>query len=199
MSRAVVRGSWRGTRRWCAECVPADSRPGHGSGGGLRGVGPGTGGAVEQPGCVVRLGSTGRLAAFTGAVEQGLFAPLTVFVNVEPEVLDSAPLEDLVAVANDAPGEVRVVVEMTERALVARPAELLRTVERVRDLGWGVALDDVGAEPASLAFMPLLRPDEVKLDLRLVQDRPGCSYGCQGVIVPLSARMCGIPRGRCSA
>jgi hypothetical protein len=25
----------------------------------------------------------------------------------------------------------------------------------------------------SLAFMPLLRPDVVKLDLRLVQDRPG--------------------------
>jgi diguanylate cyclase (GGDEF)-like protein/PAS domain S-box-containing protein len=54
-----------------------------------------------------------------------------------------------------------------------RPADLLRTVERVRALGWGVALDDVGAEVLSLAFMPLLRPDVVKLDLRLVQDRPG--------------------------
>jgi EAL domain-containing protein (putative c-di-GMP-specific phosphodiesterase class I) len=36
-----------------------------------------------------------------------------------------------------------------------------------------VALDDVGADPLSLAFMPLLRPDAVKLDLRLVQQRPG--------------------------
>ena len=72
-----------------------------------------------------------------------------------------------------APGELRVVLEITERALGARPAELLRTVERVRALGWGVALDDVGAETMSLAFMPLLRPDVVKLDLRLVQERPG--------------------------
>jgi PAS domain S-box-containing protein len=36
-----------------------------------------------------------------------------------------------------------------------------------------VALDDVGTDVLSLAFMPLLRPDVVKLDLRLVQDRPG--------------------------
>jgi EAL domain-containing protein (putative c-di-GMP-specific phosphodiesterase class I) len=66
-----------------------------------------------------------------------------------------------------------VVLEITERALATRPAELLRTVERVRSVGWGVAVDDVGAEAMSLAFMPLLRPDVVKLDLRLVQERPG--------------------------
>ena len=53
-----------------------------------------------------------------------------------------------------------------------RPAELLRTVERVRSRGWRIALDDVGADDMSLAFMPLLRPEVVKLDLRLVRDRP---------------------------
>src|SRR3712207_1593397 len=72
-----------------------------------------------------------------------------------------------------APGGLRVDIEITERALATRPAELLRTVERVRSVGWGVAVDDVGAEAMSLAFMPLLRPDGIKLDLRLVQERPG--------------------------
>ncbi|MEP7090347.1 MAG: diguanylate cyclase, partial [Nocardioidaceae bacterium] len=99
-------------------------------------------------------------------------SPHTVFVNVEPEVLDGAPLTDLLAIADSAPGELRIVLEITERALAARPAELLRTVERVRDIGWGVALDDVGADSASLAFMALLEPDVVKLDLSLVQNRP---------------------------
>jgi diguanylate cyclase (GGDEF)-like protein/PAS domain S-box-containing protein len=94
-------------------------------------------------------------------------------VNVEPEVLDTAPLDDLLAIAAGAPGELRLVLEITERALAARPAELLRTVERVRALGWGVAVDDVGADSMSLAFLPLLAPDVVKLDLRLVQERPG--------------------------
>ncbi|RYZ25283.1 MAG: EAL domain-containing protein, partial [Propionibacteriaceae bacterium] len=82
-------------------------------------------------------------------------------------------LSDLLALADGAPGDLRVVVEITERALAARPAELLRTVARIREIGWGVALDDVGADAMSLAFMPLLRPDVVKLDLRLVQDALG--------------------------
>ena len=90
-----------------------------------------------------------RRAAFTGAVEHGLLAPLTLFVNVEPEVLDTAPLDDLQAIAEAAPGELRVVLEITERALATRPADLLRTVERVRALqgtlrtaGQGLVGDD---------------------------------------------------------
>ena len=50
-----------------------------------------------------------------------------------------------------------------------RPAELLAAVERLRARGWGVALDDVGADHRSLALMPFVRPDVIKLDLRLVQ------------------------------
>ncbi|MBN1092607.1 diguanylate cyclase [Blastococcus sp. TML/M2B] len=129
--------------------------------------------AARAAGRLAELDELCRAAAFRGAVEQGLLAPLTVFVNVEPEVLDSAPLDDLLAIAERAPRDLRVVLEITERALAARPAELLRTVERVRSLGWGVAVDDVGADSMSLAFLPLLSPDVIKLDLRLVQDRPG--------------------------
>ena len=99
-------------------------------------------------------------------------SPLRLFVNVEPEVLETGADRLFPDIAAAAPDGLQVVLEITERSLFARPAELLRTVERVRDLGWGVALDDVGAETASLALMPLLRPDIVKLDLSLVQQRP---------------------------
>ena len=128
--------------------------------------------AARAAGRLAELDEICRAAAFRGAVTQGLLSPLTVFVNVEPEVLDTAPLDDLLAIADSAPGDLRLVIEITERALAARPAELLRTVERVRALGWGVAVDDVGADSMSLAFLPLLAPDVVKLDLRLVQERP---------------------------
>ena len=57
-------------------------------------------------------------------------------------------MEELVALADDVPDGLRVVLEITERALASRPADLLRTVDRVRAAGWGVALDDVGAETA---------------------------------------------------
>ncbi|WP_104529966.1 EAL domain-containing protein [Blastococcus saxobsidens] len=129
--------------------------------------------AAREAGLLAELDEACRIAAFEGATRHGVLAPLALFVNVEPEVLDTAPLDELLAIAEAAPGTLRVVLEITERALAARPAELLRTVARVRELGWGIALDDVGADPMSLAFMPLLRPDVVKLDLRLVQERPG--------------------------
>ena len=129
--------------------------------------------AAREIGSLAELDEACRAAAFRGAAQQRLLSPLTVFVNVEPEVLETAPVEELLAIAAAAPGELRIVMEITERALASRPAELLQTVQRVRDLGWAVALDDVGADAASLAFMPFVRPDVVKLDLALVQDRPG--------------------------
>ncbi|WP_308123632.1 sensor domain-containing phosphodiesterase [Modestobacter marinus] len=129
--------------------------------------------AARAAGCLPELDQACRSAALRGAVAAGLLAPLTVFVNVEPDALDEAPLAALFPGVDELPGDLRVVLEITERALAARPAELLRTVARVRERGWAVALDDVGAEQLSLAFMPLLRPDVVKLDLRLVQERPG--------------------------
>ena len=91
--------------------------------------------AARGAGLLAELDAACRAAAFAGASEQRLLAPLTLFVNVEPEVLDTAPVEDLLAIADAAPGELRIVLEITERALAARPAELLRAVERVRDLG----------------------------------------------------------------
>jgi PAS domain S-box-containing protein len=129
--------------------------------------------AARAAGCLAELDQACRAAALRGALDAGLVAPLTVFVNVEPEVLDEEPLAELFDRAGALPGNLRVVLEITERALAARPAELLRTVERVRGFGWAIALDDVGADSASLAFMPLLRPDVIKLDLSLVQARPG--------------------------
>ena len=111
------------------------------------------------------------LAASLRAAHARCTSRAMVFVNVEPEVLDFTSIGDLARVADRTPG-VRVVLEVTERAVAARPAELLSTVARVRELGWGIALDDVGAESASLAFMSLLLPDVVKLDLELVQRTP---------------------------
>ena len=94
-----------------------------------------------------------------------------LFVNVEPEVAAQPP-EEISALLASVQGKLRVMVELTERALTERPAELLALVRDVRSRGWGIALDDVGADPRSLALMTLLDPDVIKLDLSLVQQRP---------------------------
>ena len=128
--------------------------------------------AARAEGCLAELDAACRAQAFRSAIARHLVEPLTVFANVEPEVLDAASGSELEQIARAAPSELRVVFEITERAIAARPAELLRTVAHIRSQGWAVALDDVGADPSSLAFMSLLRPEVVKLDLRLIQQRP---------------------------
>jgi EAL domain-containing protein (putative c-di-GMP-specific phosphodiesterase class I) len=129
-------------------------------------------GTARATGRLAELDWVCRAAAVRGAMEAGLKSPFTLFCNMEPEAIDSPPPFDLRDVWERAKEEVRVMTEITERAMTLRPAELLSTAGGIRDAGWGIALDDVGAEPASLALMPFLDPDVIKLDLRLIQDTP---------------------------
>jgi hypothetical protein len=52
--------------------------------------------------------------------------------------------------------------------LACTAARVLAAAQRVRAAGCAIALDDVGVEPESLAFIPLLRPEVVNLDLLLL-------------------------------
>ena len=93
---------------------------------------------------------------------------VTLFVNVEPSTL-TRHLDVLLDELRGRAENVQVVVEITERALAADLAGVLAGAERLRAAGCAIALDDVGAEPESLAFIPLLRPEVVKLDLLLLR------------------------------
>ncbi len=133
--------------------------------------------AAREAGRTAELDWRCRGAALGGALAAELRSTLTLFVNVEPDTTaESLPfgLEDVVAQAERS---LRVVVEVTEAAVVERPAELLEVIDWARDRSWGVALDDLGANPDSLAMMPFLEPDVIKLDLRLVQEQPSPAVG----------------------
>jgi diguanylate cyclase (GGDEF)-like protein/PAS domain S-box-containing protein len=91
-----------------------------------------------------------------------------VFVNVEPGIGTNLSMSDeLIAVLRRLPFQ--TVVELTERALTHQPARLLRYGDSVRARGNLIAIDDLGADPHSLALVPLIKPDILKLDLALVQ------------------------------
>ncbi|MBY4403448.1 EAL domain-containing protein [Rhodococcus fascians] len=115
-----------------------------------------------------------RLSALSGAVEAGFPEGLALFVNAEPTALDAPPPRECLPLMAEA-SRLSIIVEITERDLMGDPAGLLRAVEHARDLGWRVALDDVGADSSSLALIPLLRPDVIKLDMSLVQGRSSCA------------------------
>lgn len=123
---------------------------------------------AERDGLLGALDRAAQAAAVRGAIASQLPRSLPLFVNVEPSTLDRGALEELASVGKGELARLRIVVEITERALAARPAELLWTAAWIRDQGWAIALDDVGAEAASLALMPSLRPEIIKLDLTLI-------------------------------
>jgi EAL domain-containing protein (putative c-di-GMP-specific phosphodiesterase class I) len=121
--------------------------------------------AARTEGRLAELDAACQRAAIAGACTYTVKTPLTLFVNAEPDETGFGPLPELER-------GMRGVVELTERTLTNRLAELLPAVQRARADGWGIALDDVGADTRSLALMPVLRPDVIKLDLRLVQEQP---------------------------
>jgi hypothetical protein len=95
-----------------------------------------------------------------------------LFLNVEPAALATPAPAGAELVVAAARRDLRVMLELTERALTMHPAELLQLVGWARQCGWSIALDDVGAAPESLALLPFLAPDVIKLDVSLVTRRP---------------------------
>jgi EAL domain-containing protein (putative c-di-GMP-specific phosphodiesterase class I)/DICT domain-containing protein len=112
-----------------------------------------------------------RAAAIHGAAAASLDAQVALFINVEP-ASNRIPVPDdfAEAVATARAGRWPIIAEITERAIAGDPDGLLTTVDGLRRRNRHVALDDVGADPASQAIMPLLRPDVIKLDRAIIAD-----------------------------
>ena len=122
--------------------------------------------AARGAGRLTELDWQCRDAAVTRARHAGVRMPLSLLINAEPETL-LASREDASRWGRYA--DLRCFLELTERALAADPGRLVAAVDQVRAQDWGVALDDVGVQPASLALLPLIDPDVIKLDASLLR------------------------------
>jgi EAL domain-containing protein (putative c-di-GMP-specific phosphodiesterase class I)/DICT domain-containing protein len=125
-----------------------------------------------QAGRAVELDWICRAAALRAAMNAALPPNFTLFVNAEPASLRTPCPPDLLETIRTGTNQFNIVVELTERYLADDPAAVLDAVATARTQGLGIAIDDIGAEPASLAMMPLVHPDIIKLDLSLIQGRP---------------------------
>jgi EAL domain-containing protein (putative c-di-GMP-specific phosphodiesterase class I) len=113
-----------------------------------------------------------RWAAMRAVLDHPVPAEIRIFLNVEPAAMDAPCPVDLITDYAAAVTRFLFVVEVTERSLTDDPGELLAAVQRIHDVPAAVAIDDVGADADSLALMPLVAPEVIKLDLRLIQARP---------------------------
>jgi len=117
-----------------------------------------------------RLGEL-ELAAKQLALDLDLDETLPLFINLEPALLsDASWFDKLVAVWRSSGSRRRVVVELTERAVMEHPGRLLDAVAACRAVGWQIALDDVGSRSESLAALRWIEPDVVKLDMSLIRN-----------------------------
>ncbi|WP_445149527.1 diguanylate cyclase domain-containing protein [Baekduia sp. Peel2402] len=128
--------------------------------------------AATAAGRIAELDWLCRAVAVQAAFDARLGRTATLFLNCEPLAIGTPCPEEHRAVWERAERELDLVLEITERAVTDRPAELVRTIGEHRANGRGIALDDLGADVRSLALLPLVAPDVIKLDLSLVQDRP---------------------------
>jgi len=93
---------------------------------------------------------------------------VTMFVNLHPQDLVDAELVDPAApLTKLAP---RVVLEITERASLTSSPELAARLGRLRELGFRLAVDDIGAGYSGLTSFTELTPEIVKIDMSLVRD-----------------------------
>jgi EAL domain-containing protein (putative c-di-GMP-specific phosphodiesterase class I) len=92
----------------------------------------------------------------------------TIFVNLHTlDLNDDALLSPDAPLSRHAPS---IVLEVAESAPLHRIADLRQRVRGMRELGYRIALDDLGAGYAGLTSFTALEPDVVKLDMTLVRD-----------------------------
>jgi len=104
--------------------------------------------------------------------ELGMFPDVQLSVNVSNLSLTNQDwLRNLVAALRDRPSVAkRLIVEITESAVIADPANTKRIVRTLQDLGCRVALDDFGAGYTAFSQLKDLRVDLVKIDKSFIRN-----------------------------
>jgi EAL domain-containing protein (putative c-di-GMP-specific phosphodiesterase class I) len=96
-----------------------------------------------------------------------LFLNASARAILDPEWLAPATSELLAATGRSSRD---VVVEVTERMAVERHEGFPEALRRLKEGGYRVAIDDMGAGHASLQTLAAIEPDYLKFDVTLVRD-----------------------------
>ncbi len=118
------------------------------------------------------LGRTKELSRIIRSKAAGAVALLppevSLFVNLHVRDLQDpqlyAPDSPLTKVSS------RVVLELSEQLHLETVDELRSQMDRLRALGYKIAMDDLGAGHSGLAAFAKIEPDIVKLDIQLIRD-----------------------------
>jgi diguanylate cyclase (GGDEF)-like protein len=119
--------------------------------------------AAVQRGAIWRLGRVVRAVAPQALAK--LPPDRLLFVNLHPAEINDPELERSIDPALAS----RVVFELTERGAIGDFDRFREQIDRLRAIGFRIALDDLGAGYASLNAVALLEPDFVKIDMTIIR------------------------------
>ncbi|MDV8020222.1 EAL domain-containing protein [Rhodococcus sp. IEGM 1330] len=122
---------------------------------------------ARERGMVGRVDVACRAAALRAAREHVYSRRVRFFLNIEPGCfVDERDVDSHLDAIGD---DLDVVLEITERDLDRNVPLLMALVRGARARGMSVAMDDVGATPATLALLAAVAPDIVKLDASIIR------------------------------
>jgi sensor c-di-GMP phosphodiesterase-like protein len=104
------------------------------------------------------------LAELHGLMKQDKTFRLSINVSPQHFVADGFVDELRGCVSQAGVATRQITLELTERESFADPERAAAVVARVRDLGFKVAIDDVGIGHSGLSQIQLLRADSLKID-----------------------------------
>jgi diguanylate cyclase (GGDEF)-like protein len=118
---------------------------------------------AERTGIMGELGEFVLRRAFKDATR---WPDLSIAVNLSPVQLQSCAIVRLMAAVVQETGldPKRVIVEITEGVLVREPKKMSMRLEKLRGLGFKIALDDFGAGYSNLSYLQRLPFDVLKID-----------------------------------
>lgn len=131
--------------------------------------------AFPHPGAVFaaaerlgRVAEVGRLVRDRVAAEMSGNRSGCVFVNLHAAELEDEHLYDPQApLSRIAP---QVILELTERFALSEIKDVRARVGRLRQLGYRIAIDDLGEGYAGLSSLAVVEPEVIKIDMSLVRD-----------------------------
>ncbi|HYQ15465.1 MAG TPA: EAL domain-containing protein [Polyangiaceae bacterium] len=131
--------------------------------------------SLPHPGAVIdaamrlgRIESLGRAIRSLAAEPVPADQNFAVFVNLHVTDLTDPALSDPESPLSKIAS--RVVLEITERSSLDEVRDARRRVAALREMGFRIAVDDLGAGYAGLSSFTLLEPEIVKLDMSLIRD-----------------------------
>jgi c-di-GMP phosphodiesterase len=118
------------------------------------------------------LVSVTRFILRTAAREMSRYAPalpLRIAVNIAPRDFERKSfVSDVLAVSNELPGGISLVLELTERSLLRQSPHTMEMFETLKEHGIRFAIDDFGTQHSNLDLISRFPFDFVKIDREFV-------------------------------